>query len=541
MNERIGPDLPGMRCTKFLGAGGFADVYLYERDQPRIRVAVKIMKAGTLSEAQRRQFEAEADTMALLAEHPFIVPVLGAGTSPDGRPYLAMTYYPSADLAAKVAQNPMSVAEALRYGIQLASAVETAHRSGIIHRDIKPSNILLSSYGVMGLSDFGIAGRPTDISQEDEVGISLPWSPREVVVGESNGSVQSDVYSLAATVWHLLVGRAPFYVPGGDNSERATFTRIVHDRAPMTGRTDAPASLDRLLQQAMSKDPAYRPQTALELAQHFQRIEQELRLARTEVVVLEHDHLEIAHGRDPGALDATDVYGDMRRTGPNGTRPDVTKPDPDLAAGAATELKPPPRVVAQAPIAPAPAPAAPSSLDTTQTGPAAGQPAWAVSKKQPTVFDKPTDVRPQRVQQDDAASAGDDAPTGGRRKLIALAALLVVAAAGIAFALSGGGGNKTDGTVGSPPADANLPGTSALVLTKITGIQGASKGSTVVFSWPPVSGASQYRWYYVDNVSDQHPTTAPVASVPRKGTQTCIVVTYVRAGQYAPPSDKACG
>lgn len=154
-----GPEIPGMVFLEKLGSGGFSDVYLYEQQHPRLKVAVKLLRADVLDDTQRRQFAAEADTMAELAEHPFIVPVLGAGTAPDGRPYLVMRYYPPPDLGQRVRRTPMSPADALRTGIQLASAVETAHRSGIIHRDIKPSNVLVSSYGVPGLTDFGIAGR----------------------------------------------------------------------------------------------------------------------------------------------------------------------------------------------------------------------------------------------------------------------------------------------------------------------------------------------------------------------------------------------
>lgn len=280
-----GPALPGMTLLQLLGTGGFAEVYLYERHHPRGRVAVKLLRS--LDDVQRRQFIAEADTMAELADHPFIVPVYGAGTAPDGRPYLVMAYYPN-DLARRMREKPLSVPEVLRFGIQLASAVETAHRSGIIHRDIKPSNVLLNAYGVMGLADFGIASRPAERAADEQVGVSLPWAPREVLTGASDGSVLSDVYSLGATIWTLLVGHAPFYLPGGDNSDRAVIDRIVHRRAPDPHRPDAPASLDRLLQQTLAKEPAHRPQSALELARHLQRIEQEMRLARTEIVVLDH-------------------------------------------------------------------------------------------------------------------------------------------------------------------------------------------------------------------------------------------------------------
>ncbi len=97
--------------------------------------------------------------MAALGDHPYIVQVFRAGTSDDGRPYLVMKYYPPPNLAMRARAERFSVEEVLRTGIQLASAVETAHRAHITHRDIKPANVLISAYGAPGLTDFGIAGR----------------------------------------------------------------------------------------------------------------------------------------------------------------------------------------------------------------------------------------------------------------------------------------------------------------------------------------------------------------------------------------------
>ena len=191
----------------------------------------------------------------------------------------------------------------LRTGIQLASAVETAHRAGIIHRDIKPANVLVSQYGQPGLTDFGIAGRGGHAEDVDEdVGVSVPWSPPEVLYGQSNGDSRSDVYSLAATLWHLLVGRSPFEQPGGDNSAYALMPRIRAVPVPPTGRADVPVSLERLLAHAMAKKPENRPQTALELARGLQSVEQEQRLPRTPVVVLdEQGNTALSRGsRQPG-------------------------------------------------------------------------------------------------------------------------------------------------------------------------------------------------------------------------------------------------
>ncbi|WP_252976148.1 protein kinase [Janibacter melonis] len=122
------PRIPGLEHVRRLGAGGFADVHLYRQELPRMLVAVKVLRtaAGDL----REQLVAEANTMAELAEHPYIVTVLRADVTDDGRPYLVMAYYPGTSLAARARRSPLSVAETLRAGVQLASAVETAHRAG---------------------------------------------------------------------------------------------------------------------------------------------------------------------------------------------------------------------------------------------------------------------------------------------------------------------------------------------------------------------------------------------------------------------------
>ena len=288
MSAADAPRIPGLDVVRPLGSGGYADVYLYEQQQPRMPVAVKVLKREGLTAAIRRQFVDEANTMAQLADHPYIVQVFRSEQTADGGAYLVMKYYPPPNLAVRSRAERMSVEEVLRTGIQLASAVETAHRAGIIHRDIKPANVLVSQYGQPGLTDFGIAGRGGHAEDVDEdVGVSVPWSPPEVLYGQSNGDSRSDVYSLAATLWHLLVGRSPFEQPGGDNSAYALMPRIRAVPVPPTGRADVPVSLERLLAHAMAKDPGSRPQTAIELARGLQSVEQEQRLPRTPVVVLD--------------------------------------------------------------------------------------------------------------------------------------------------------------------------------------------------------------------------------------------------------------
>jgi serine/threonine protein kinase len=293
-NKRIParpPELPGYTLIKLIGTGGHADVFLYEQHLPRRQVAVKVLIADAAAgAAQRLAFAAEANLMARVSAHPFIVPIFQADIAPDGRPYLVMEYYPGENFYERAKHGEMTVADVLRTGVQLASAVETAHRVGILHRDIKPANILTSAFARPGLTDFGIASVQ---GHEDEAteGLSIPWSPPESF-GDGLLDPRSDVYSLAATIYTLLCGRSPFEVPGGDNSGSSMISRI--ERSPLlpTGRADVPASFERLLAHAMAKDPARRPATAIEFAHLLQRIESELGVNVT-AVELADDHQPI--------------------------------------------------------------------------------------------------------------------------------------------------------------------------------------------------------------------------------------------------------
>lgn len=277
------PEIPGLVHVGRLGSGGYADVYLFEQSMPSRKVAVKVMKGASFTAGHAERFAAEANAMASL-EHPHIVPVYSAGTTADGRSYLVMMYYPQASLAERVKRERFGVGDVLRIGIQISAAVETAHRANLLHRDIKPANILTSQYGTPGLTDFGIASHMSE-TDSDDTGVSVPWSPVETLYLTGPATARSDVYSLAATLWHLLVGRSPFEIAGGDNSTFALMRRIRDVPAPGTGRPDVPASLDRLLRTALAKEPQVRPASALAFARALQAIEQELRLNRTEIVL----------------------------------------------------------------------------------------------------------------------------------------------------------------------------------------------------------------------------------------------------------------
>ncbi|MBT1546651.1 serine/threonine-protein kinase [Curtobacterium aurantiacum] len=274
------PVIGGFSPVHVLGSGGFADVFLYEQDMPRRQVAVKVLLDEVVDDRVRQMFQAEANLMARLSTHPSILTVFQASVAADGRPYLVMELC-SSSLSECYRREPIPVSEVLSIGIRIGSALETAHREGVLHRDIKPSNILLTAYGNPVLSDFGIAATIGGTDPDEPIGMSIPWSAPEVLIDESRGTIQSEVYSLAATVYSLLAGRSPFEIRGGKNGASDLMHRIDKGGAKPTGRTDVPPSLERLLASALSRKPQGRPSTVIELVRGFQQVEAELGIPQT--------------------------------------------------------------------------------------------------------------------------------------------------------------------------------------------------------------------------------------------------------------------
>jgi len=282
------PALPGFSHIHVLGSGGFADVFLYEQNMPRRQVAVKVMLSEVVNDQVRQMFQAEANLMAQLSAHPSILTVYQASVSADGRPYLVMELCSSA-LSQRYRTERLPVAEVLRIAVKIGSAIETAHRAGVLHRDIKPSNILLTAYGHPVLSDFGIAATLGESENLEAVGMSIPWSAPEVLLDETAGTIESEVWGFAATVYSLLAGRSPFEQPGESNKSTDLIARINRAKPQPIGRGDVPQSLERALSRAMSRKPQDRPSSVLELVRELQAVETEIGVPQTPIEVVMED------------------------------------------------------------------------------------------------------------------------------------------------------------------------------------------------------------------------------------------------------------
>ena len=259
------PDIPGHKVGGVLGSGGFATVYRAWQLAVGREVAVKVDNRVLLTERDRRRFFREVTAAGRLSGHPHVIDVYHAGTLDDGRPYLVMELCPAGSLNDMLSRHgPMEAAQVRDIGIKIADALAAAHQAGVLHRDIKPANILVNRYGVVGLSDFGLAsiiaaGGEQTASRD---ALTPAFSAPEGFRGEAPTAL-ADIYALGATLYALLTGRPPSF--GADGRVPSLMTIMaLHDR-PVDDVPGTPPEFMALLRRSLAPDPAARPQTAAAL------------------------------------------------------------------------------------------------------------------------------------------------------------------------------------------------------------------------------------------------------------------------------------
>jgi hypothetical protein len=259
------PDIPGHSVIDFLGSGGFATVYRTWQVAVGRETAVKVDGRVLHTERDQRRFLREVTAAGRLSGHPNVVDVYDAGTLRDGRPYLVMELCAGGSLNDELRRGgPMSAARACHIGASLADALAAAHAAGILHRDIKPANVLVNSYGVVGLSDFGLASI-TAASGDQSVSrdsLTPAYAPLESFQG-AEPTAAADVYSLAATLYALVAGRPPRFPVGGGSPSVATILAL-HGR-PVDDVPGVPPEMMAILRQCMAVDPARRLPSAAAL------------------------------------------------------------------------------------------------------------------------------------------------------------------------------------------------------------------------------------------------------------------------------------
>lgn len=283
MRRQSGPsiDVPGCEGAVEIGRGGFGVVYRAWQPDFLRTVAVKVLAPDRVDEAR---FEREVQALGRLSGHPHIVTVHQAGRTAAGEPYILMAFEEGGSLAGRAGATGWD--EVLAGGVAVAGALAAAHQAGVLHRDVKPENILISRYGDLKLADFGLA-RPVrrDPPREQQaVTASLLYAAPEVLRGEP-ATVGSDVYSLAATLYRQLCGRAPF-VPLPDESVAALIARIAAQPVPDL-RPGVPDPVFAVLRGALAKDPAKRPASAAAFAEELRAAQRSCGAAMTPLVAAE--------------------------------------------------------------------------------------------------------------------------------------------------------------------------------------------------------------------------------------------------------------
>jgi serine/threonine protein kinase len=527
-----------------LGTGGFADVFLYEQEMPRRRVAVKVLLADRISSGAAQEFTDEANVMAMLSTHPAIVTIYQAGVAGDGRPYLVMEYCPRPNLQLRARKEPFSVAEALRVGVQVAGAVETAHRAGVLHRDIKPANILVTEYNRPALTDFGIAS--TTGATGEASGMSIPWSPPESFAEPPQSGPRTDVWALGATLYTLLAGRSPFERPGERNSSADLIERIERAALQSLNRPDSPESLQRVLDRAMAKNPDDRFPSAVAFARALQKVQIELSHSVTPIdIVDEHpsqDELEddgdgLTRVReivsiDPDAASFTRPSATTQPRGSQWAPTDIPRFDaPAVAEPAveATQIRPPrpatpapdadERTILRAPMVVAPDAAAPSPM----AAPAPG------AQTPPPPPASETATAPRRR-------------TGLWITLIAAGVVLIVGGIFGLNALVAGIAPEPNPQASDETVDPQDPVSEAV--PKVADAVATRTGDQVTFTWTnpaPLEGDS-YLWTNLDPAGDGavNQVADEKATVTGAG-QVCIEVMLRRANGTASDVVKVCG
>ncbi len=444
------PELPGYTFVEFLASGGYADVFLYEQEFPRQRVAVKVLKR--IDRSMDSDFVNEANRLAGLSDHPNIVRIYGASVSPDGRAYMVMEYCPPPHLGARSRPNGLPIEEALRVGVKIAGAVEAAHRSGVLHRDIKPTNILLRANNEPVLIDFGIAGERQGDVLDEGAGVSIPYAPPEVVFEDAPGDELADVYSLAATVYALVAGRSPYEVTDGNNGQEALIMRMRANNIPPTRRDGVSEALEHLFSYAMARAPRNRPQSAAAFAHAIQEIERQLGYRPTDFFAGSSER-----NYQPVARDAQDE---------DGTRSQVQVVSPEPPSGLISPMR-------------SATPAAPRVSQGSRSEALEAPDALTGRRGVPTEpMSEPITRARQRVATAPPIELDDDRPKTSRA-LLAVAGV-VVALACIAFIVSSLNGG--DGGGAEPPVTTVGP-TLPTAPAPVENLLAARTGNDVKVTW----------------------------------------------------------
>ncbi len=277
-----------------IGAGGMGEVYKSRDTRLDRTVAVKVLSAH-LSEAPavRQRFDREARTISQLS-HPHICAVYDVGHE-DGTDYLVMEYLEGETLAERLTNGPLPAEQTLRYGVEIADALDRAHRSGIVHRDLKPGNVMLTQSGVK-LLDFGLAkvfspatspqnltGLPTQANLTAEgtiLGTLQYMAPEQLEAKEADA--RTDIFAFGAVLYEMATGRKAF----AGTSQASLIGAILHtEPAPLLAvQPMSPPGLERVVKRCLAKQPERRWQSARDIVLELEEVREKSGTPATETL-----------------------------------------------------------------------------------------------------------------------------------------------------------------------------------------------------------------------------------------------------------------
>jgi tRNA A-37 threonylcarbamoyl transferase component Bud32 len=308
------PSIPGYRCLQKLGEGVMGAVFLAEDTTLNRRVAIKVMSARLAEEVPARaRFLREARSMATV-EHSHVVRIYSFGES-EGSAYLVMEYVPGDSLAGRIrARGQLPIDEVVRITTEIVDGLDAAGLKGLVHRDVKPANVLIDAQGWVRVADFGLA-KPVGAS--DELALTqtgrIVGTPHYLSPEQARGQtvdVRSDIYSLGVLVYEMLAGTPPF----SGTTPVAVVAQHLHEPPPplRDRRADAPAPLQRLVEQMLEKDPARRPQSYTALRRALEDLAEPVRAWTSGspfrgLAAFDFEHAAVFFGRDRAVLGVIDA------------------------------------------------------------------------------------------------------------------------------------------------------------------------------------------------------------------------------------------
>jgi len=258
-SQLINQTISHYKIIKKLGQGGMGEVFLAEDTELRRKVALKFLPPHfTSNAALKARFKREAQAAAAL-NHPNIVTVHEIGEH-NGVSYIVMEYVEGASLKDLNEQRELSLDKALDFVIQICSGLGKAHQAGVWHRDIKPANILINRDGRVKIVDFGLAKLQDETQLLTQTGTTM-GTPHYMSPEQAKGErvdQRSDIFSTGVVLYELLTGQRPFK---GESQPAILYAISYATPAPLANHnSNLPASLQRMVDKALAKDPRQRYQ-----------------------------------------------------------------------------------------------------------------------------------------------------------------------------------------------------------------------------------------------------------------------------------------